>query len=343
MSENASALATAHVHGTSHGEPSAAVLLPEELPPVGNTDSHHAANEFGSSAAAIAGMQDVLGCSALRHVVLDTESTGLDPKRSRIVEIAVVEFDPATGTTGQHFHTLVNPGCPIPAECTAIHGISDQDVAGAPKFKDVLPQLAAFLDGTACVIHNANYDTALLTAELQRLKTKAFGNMVCVVIDTLKIARQVLPGRKHKLDSLCDHYSVDRSARSVHGALIDCALLAAIYPHLRGNLEELAESLSTRLPFRFGEPIPDSVEGCAMRWLQLNDLRDLIDKEQKRIHERAKERAAGSNVEGSNWIAEFKPKLNTDWDKVTQAFLAGVDLTPFKKPSIEFRIRWKSD
>ena len=278
-----------------------------------------------------------------RFVALDTETTGFDPQADRIVEIAILEFDPGTGAPGRHLRTLIDPCRPIPAQSTAIHGIGDADVANAPRFETVLPDILAFVAGATCVIHNANFDTRMLTAELKRLGRPAFSDCVGELIDTLKLARQVLPGRRHNLDALCEAFQIDRSRRTLHGALVDCELLAGVYPHLAQGLARLSATLSSLLPFEIGDEVPEEVEAAALRWLMLNDLVDVLAREQGRLHAAVKARLAGVGCAGRNWSVEFNPSCTTDWKRIAAQYLNGIDLEPYRKTTSEMRIRWRSD
>lgn len=276
-----------------------------------------------------------------RTVTLDTETTGLDPDHHRILEVAAVEFDASSGEAQRTFHTLINPQQPIAPELTAIHGISDADVADAPVFAEVVDDLIAFVSGAHCVIHNANFDTRMLDAEFKRVRLGTFSTHVRLTIDTLAIARQILPGRRHTLDALCDHFGVDRSARSLHGAAIDCALLAAVYPHLAAGLARLTESLSALLPFRLGSALPNDVEGAALRWLAIDDLTSFLEAEQKRLASDIKAKLNKQDAEGELWEVLFSPRVDTDWKVIVAKFLQGVDLAPYWKSSAVMNISWK--
>ena len=168
----------------------------------------------------------------MRHVTLDFETTGLYPERGdRIVEIGAVEI---TGRrVGEAFHTLVNPERPIPEEVVRIHGITDEKVKDAPRFAEVVDQLLAFLDGATLVIHNASFDLKFLHAELARAG-RPFPEDAPVV-DTLSYARKKHPGERNSLDALCDRYGIDRSARTLHGALLDARLLAEVFLAMTGG------------------------------------------------------------------------------------------------------------
>jgi DNA polymerase-3 subunit epsilon len=168
----------------------------------------------------------------VREIVLDTETTGLDPKAGhRIVEIACVELMHHI-PTGRDFHRYVNPGRDIPMEAHAVHGLSEEFLAGHPPFEAVADELLGFIGLDPLVIHNAEFDLAFLNAEFARVGRAAF---TPVHVDTLTMARQRYPGAPASLDALCRRFDIDLSGRASHGAKIDCGLLAAVYLELIGG------------------------------------------------------------------------------------------------------------
>jgi len=168
----------------------------------------------------------------MREIVLDTETTGLDPQAGhRIVEIACVELLHRI-PTGRDFHRYVNPGRDIPTDALAVHGLTAEFLASHPPFAAVADELLEFIGADPLVIHNAEFDLAFLNAELARLDRApiAFAN-----VDTLAMARQRYPGAPASLDALCRRFAIDSSSRVNHGAKIDCGLLAAVYLELIGG------------------------------------------------------------------------------------------------------------
>ncbi len=169
----------------------------------------------------------------MREIVLDTETTGLDPAEGhRIVEIGAVELVNHIAT-GRQFHVYFNPERPMPAEAFAIHGLGDAFLAVQPRFAERVAEVLDFLGDARLVIHNAVFDMRFLNAELvaqglPRLpETRA--------IDTLEIARRRFPGAGNSLDALCRRFGIDNSGRSLHGALLDAQLLAEVYLELCGG------------------------------------------------------------------------------------------------------------
>ncbi|MBF0272065.1 MAG: DNA polymerase III subunit epsilon [Magnetococcales bacterium] len=169
-----------------------------------------------------------------RLIALDTETTGLSPaKGDRIVELGCVEL--VHMRKGQSRQWFINPERSIPAEATRIHGITDEQVAGAPIFKGIAEEFLAFIGQDGLVIHNAGFDMGFLNAELARIKRPPLDTGR--VIDTLAISRRRYPGAKSDLDSLCKRLKIDNTHRKFHGALLDAELLADVYVALNGGAQ----------------------------------------------------------------------------------------------------------
>jgi len=169
----------------------------------------------------------------MREVVLDTETTGLDPAEGhRIVEIGCVELRNLV-PTGRTYQTYLNPERDMPPQAFAVHGLSESFLAGHPVFAAVVDDLLGFLGDGRLVIHNAEFDLRFLNAELGRLGRPAVPPSSA--LDTLQLARRKHPGAPASLDALCRRYGVDTSERGQHGALLDARLLAEVYLHLKGG------------------------------------------------------------------------------------------------------------
>lgn len=169
----------------------------------------------------------------MREIVLDTETTGLDPaKGDRVVEIGAVELinHLATGAT---FHTYLNPERDVPAEAEAVHGLSTAFLKDKPKFSSIAGDFMAFIAGDPLIIHNASFDVTFLNAELDYLAMPPI--LPERVVDTLQLARRKHPAGPNSLDALCRRYGVDNSRRTKHGALLDSELLAEVYLELIGG------------------------------------------------------------------------------------------------------------
>jgi DNA polymerase-3 subunit epsilon len=164
----------------------------------------------------------------MRKIILDTETTGLDFRTGdRVVEIGCVELV-GRRLTGQRFHTYLDPGRPV-ADSERIHGLSDDFLADKPKFAEVVGEFVDFIRGADLVIHNAAFDVGFLDNELGLLDREDIARTCGEVIDTLRMAREIRPGKKNNLNALCNEFGVDNSGRQLHGALLDAELLAEVY------------------------------------------------------------------------------------------------------------------
>ncbi len=169
----------------------------------------------------------------MREIVLDTETTGLDPGSGhRIVEVACLELINHI-PSGRRFQRYLNPDRDMPDDAHAIHGLTAAFLADKPRFGDVAAELLAFIDGAPLVIHNAEFDMRFLNAELARLEQAPLASHQAV--DTLHLARRKFPGSPASLDALCKRFNIDNSARELHGALLDAELLAEVYLELIGG------------------------------------------------------------------------------------------------------------
>ncbi len=175
----------------------------------------------------------------MRKVVLDTETTGLDPAQGhRIIEIGALEIVNRQ-VTGRSFHVYLNPDREIDAGAIAVHGLTNEFLADKPRFPDVVDDLVAFVEEAELVIHNAPFDMGFLNAELRMLSRPKLESRCAGVQDTLKMAKDLHPGQKNNLDALCRRYEVDNSGRTYHGALLDAQLLAEVYLAMTRGQESL--------------------------------------------------------------------------------------------------------
>lgn len=171
----------------------------------------------------------------MRQIILDTETTGLEPSLGhRIIEIGCVELINRR-VTGHTFHRYLNPEREIDDGAIAVHGLSRADLAGQPKFAEIVDELLAFLGEAELVAHNASFDVGFLDAELARCGRPVKLEERCHVLDTLALAREMHPGQRNNLDALCKRYSVDNSRRELHGALLDARILADVYLAMTGG------------------------------------------------------------------------------------------------------------
>lgn len=182
----------------------------------------------------------------MRQIVLDTETTGLYAKNGdRIVEVGCVELVDRK-PTGRRLHRYLNPERDVPMEAQRIHGLTDEFLADKPKFRDVAAELADFIRDAELVIHNASFDMEFLNVEFGLLRNAEMesARSICAgVVDTLKMARDIRPGKRNSLDALCNEYGVDNSNRQFHGALLDAELLAEVYLAMTRGQESLVMEL----------------------------------------------------------------------------------------------------
>ena len=174
-----------------------------------------------------------------RQLVLDTETTGLEPSQGhRIIEIGVVEMIDRR-LTGNNFHIYLQPDREIDAGAIEVHGITNEFLADKPRFEDIAQELADYLRGAEVIIHNAPFDVGFIDAEYQRMENGLTMESLCEVIDTLVMAREMHPGQRNSLDALCGRYDVDNKHRTKHGALLDSEILADVYLAMTGGQKSL--------------------------------------------------------------------------------------------------------
>jgi DNA polymerase-3 subunit epsilon len=175
----------------------------------------------------------------MRELILDTETTGLDPQLGhRVIELAGLEVINRR-VTGRYVHFHVDPEREIDFAATEIHGKTWDDLKGKPKFRDIAAEFAELARGAQWVIHNAPFDIAFLDRELQLAGLPGCAELHAGVIDTLALARDLYPGKRNSLDALCERFSVDNTSRTLHGALLDTQLLAEVYLAMTRGQESL--------------------------------------------------------------------------------------------------------
>ena len=176
----------------------------------------------------------------MRQIVLDTETTGLEPELGhRIIELAGVELVNRR-LTGNNFHRYFNPERDSEAGALDVHGLTGEFLADKPKFRDTVKEFLDYVGGAELVIHNSAFDVAFLNRELALAEMKPITEYCPGVVDTLRMARDLHPGKRNGLDALCERYRVDNSARTLHGALLDAQLLAEVYLAMTRGQESLA-------------------------------------------------------------------------------------------------------
>jgi len=179
----------------------------------------------------------------LRQIVLDTETTGLEPAEGhRIIEIGAVELLDRR-PSGERFHSYINPERDIEDGALEVHGITREFLLDKPKFSEIAEDFLKFIQGSELIIHNAPFDLGFLDMELSQL-TSIPGRIedFASVLDTLEMARELHPGQRNSLDALCKRYSIDDSSRTLHGALLDAQILAEVYLAMTGGQSDLGLS-----------------------------------------------------------------------------------------------------
>lgn len=175
----------------------------------------------------------------MRQIVLDTETTGLNPEDGhRIIEIGCVELL-RRKVTGNRFHVYLNPEREIDQGAVDVHGLDNRFLADKPRFADVVGDFLQFVEGAELIIHNAPFDVGFLDAELRRLQRDEHITDYCAVLDTLAMAKKKHPGQRNSLDALCKRYEVNNSHRELHGALLDAEILADVYLAMTGGQSAL--------------------------------------------------------------------------------------------------------
>ena len=292
-----------------------------------------------------------------RGVSFDTETTGMDPKVDRIVEVGMIEFDIRTYLpTGKYLHLYLNPQMPIPADATKVHGISDADVANAPTFKEALEDIANFVRGAHVIAHNAPFDERFLNAEIKAACKVRKGQVVPLEKDeqslkglartvecTLALSRRYTIAKKHTLDAVCKRYNISLDKRVNHGALLDAELLLSVYPSLKAEEQHRQSILCQVLPFNpFAEQVainqysegfdPNhhliqegfssytavdnmSIDDAVSRYLQLDELRKVIENLSTPYAERVRELSGGVDVSDDTFAVTFSDRNKTDWER----------------------------
>jgi DNA polymerase-3 subunit epsilon len=200
----------------------------------------------------------------MRHIILDTETTGLNPRSgNRIIEIGCVEMLNRQ-LTGNNFHRYLNPGRDSEEGALAVHGLTTEFLRDKPTFSEIAAEFLGYVAGAEIIIHNAPFDVGFLDAELNAQGFPKFSEHVAGVIDTLPMAKEMHPGRRNSLDALCDRYGISNAHRTLHGGLLDAALLAEVYLAMtRGQ-----NSLSMDLGMADG----NDASGSAMALIPLADI-----------------------------------------------------------------------
>lgn len=187
-----------------------------------------------------------------RQIVLDTETTGMNQLGAHyeghcIIEIGAVELINRR-YTGNNFHIYIKPDRPVDPDAIKVHGITDEMLADKPEFKEIAQDFLDYINGAELLIHNAPFDVGFMDYEFRKLNLNVKTDDICLVTDTLQMARQMYPGKRNNLDALCDRLGIDNSKRTLHGALLDAEILADVYLMMTGgqtNLFDEEESVES--------------------------------------------------------------------------------------------------
>jgi DNA polymerase III subunit epsilon len=225
----------------------------------------------------------------MRQIVLDTETTGLNPRSGdRIIEVGCVEIVNRR-LTGNNFHTYINPERDSEEGALAVHGLTTEFLSDKPKFAEIANELRDYVRDAEIIIHNAPFDLAFLDAEFERLGFPRFATHVASVTDTLVQAKEMHPGKRNSLDSLCDRYGISNAHRALHGALLDAELLAEVYLAMTRGQNSLTIDLAVESGSSGGEELIEAISVSEMIVVQASDeelaeheaLLDRLDKEAK--------------------------------------------------------------
>lgn len=193
----------------------------------------------------------------MRQIFIDTETTGLEPRLGhRIIEIGAVEML-SRRLTGRRFHYYLNPEREIEEGALQVHGLTAEFLQDKRKFCDVVHELLEFIDGAELIMHNASFDVAFLDHELGLAELPQLATCCRSVTDTLKMAKELYPGKRNSLDALCERYEVDNSRRALHGALLDAELLAEVYLAMTRGQESLLMELEIPSELDFANSLRD--------------------------------------------------------------------------------------
>ncbi len=193
----------------------------------------------------------------MRQIFIDTETTGLEPRLGhRIIEIAAVEMR-SRRLTGRRIHHYLNPERDIDDGALQVHGLTNEFLQDKQRFHDIVHELLEFIDGAELIMHNASFDVAFIDHELGLAQLRPLSECCHSVTDTLKMAKELYPGKKNNLDALCERYEVDNSRRALHGALLDAELLAEVYLAMTRGQDSLLMELEEPSELDFAGRLDD--------------------------------------------------------------------------------------
>ena len=240
----------------------------------------------------------------MRQLLLDTETTGLDPRQGhRIIEIAAVEIVNRR-LTGRHLHYRLDPDRDIDAAATEVHGMTRDDLRGMPRFADIAAEFVDFARGAEWIIHNAPFDVAFFDAEFDLCGLPASTSLYGSLVDTLALARDSFPGKRNNLDALCERFGVSNAQRTLHGALLDAQLLAEVYLAMTRGQETLV--IDMYVP-SIGAAGGTQIDGVAMRSGRYVVHRIVADDAELAAHRAYLEALARECKAGCLWLSLETP------------------------------------
>ena len=236
----------------------------------------------------------------MRQLLLDTETTGLDPRQGhRIIEIGAVELVDRR-LTGRHLHYRLDPERDIDFAATEVHGMTREDLRGKPRFADIAGEFVEFARGAEWVIHNAPFDVAFFDAEFDLAGLPRSVALYGRLTDTLALARETFPGKRNSLDALCERFGVSNAHRTLHGALLDAQLLAEVYLAMTRGQETLV--IDMRVPSL--APVAGPAQGGAEPGVRRYVVHRVVpDEEELAAHRTYLEAIARESKAGCLWLA----------------------------------------
>lgn len=278
-----------------------------------------------------------------RYIATDTETSGFGPKIHKILELALIPFDPLTGKIySDKFYSRFNPEKKVSEEAQAVHGMSWEMLKEEPLFEEKALEIQAFLKGNILVAQNAKFDVAFLNREFERLKLPLVETICKAVIDTYSLACLYLPQNCDKnLDGLCDFFKVDRSSRHTHGAEIDAILLAEVYPLLRAIVEEKNKQVKLVSGVDLDCELGLDIDVLADDYFKLQHLIKILESKEKKISEKIRDMTGGVDVSRDSFEVVYTPTVKTDWDQISKDYLEGVDLSKYKTTGSKMTIKVK--
>lgn len=274
----------------------------------------------------------------------DTETSGFGPKAHRIIELALLPFDPLTGNiTQEPFYSLFNPEKEVSKEAEEVHGLNWGILKKEPLFKDKAEEIASFLEGNILVAHNAKFDVSFLNREFEKLKMPPVSSLCLKVIDTYHLANLYLEPRVIKtLEGLCSHFKIDTSAKKLHSALSDTELLAQMYPFLMKEVNRKRQVIQSVTGVDLESNISSNVDELAEEYFKLQNLIKILEHRTNSLTDKVKEITSGLDVENDFFKVEYSATSKTNWDAVVADFLKDQDLSKYKTTGSRMTLKQKN-